>query len=388
MTEWREVKLGDVATITAGGDAPKNAFSKNKTDEFAIPIYSNGITDKGLYGYTNKATIIKPATTISARGTIGAVFRRTEPYLPIVRLISVIGNESIVDSDFLYYALCNTRIEGDGSVQAQLTVPMISNYFIAIPSMQEQKRIARILSSLDDKIEVNNQINRNLEEQAKAIYLQLFKTESQKWTKVKAADLFDISIGKTPPRKEAQWFSNNPEDVVWVSIADMGRSGLYIADSTEYLRKEAVSRFNITIIPQGSILLSFKLTIGRIAIADCDLTTNEAIAHFVMNDCMYREYLYFYLKLFNYQSMGNTSSIATAVNSKIIRGMLLDIPPVEELRSFHKRVEPLFSTIRMNQKENRALTVIRDTLLPKLMSGKISLPEKDVSDLIEHRPIG
>ena len=137
----------------------------------------------------------------------------------------------------------------------------------------------------------------------------------------RADEYFDISIGKTPPRKEPQWFSTDPTDRVWVSISDMGSCGLYIADSSEYLTHESVEKFNVKVVPDNTVLLSFKLTVGRVAITDGAMTTNEAIAHFKTDKSEITEYLYCYLKGFNYQTMGSTSSIATAVNSKIIKAM-------------------------------------------------------------------
>ena len=221
--------------------------------------------------------------------------------------------------------------------------------------------------------------NHNLEEQAKALYDQIWDNyDSGTWSSAKAEDLFDISIGKTPPRKESQWFSENDNDIVWVSIADMGQSGCFILNSSEYLTPDAVSRFNVKRVPAGAILLSFKLTVGRVAIAGCELTTNEAIAHFRMDDSSIREYLFFYLKQFNYQTMGSTSSIATAVNSKMVKAMRIDIPPKETLEMFHSTVSPMFGKIKQNQQETQKLTQLRDALLPKLMSGEIDVSEVEV----------
>ena len=94
--------------------------------------------------------------------------------------------------------------------------------------------------------------NHNLEEQAKALYDQIWKDySSSTWRSAKAEELFDISIGKTPPRKEAQWFSEKVNDIVWVSIADMGQAGCFISNSSEYLTQEAVSRFNVKQVPVG-----------------------------------------------------------------------------------------------------------------------------------------
>lgn len=224
---------------------------------------------------------------------------------------------------------------------------------------------------------VNKTVNDNLEQQVMALYRQMFIENTNAARRVCRADeYFDISIGKTPPRKEPQWFSENPADCVWVSISDMGSCGLFIANSSAYLTHEAVEKFNVKVVPDNTVLLSFKLTVGRIAITDGEMTTNEAIAHFKTNKPEINEYLFCYLKDFNYQTMGSTSSIATAVNSKIIKGMPFVVPADSELEAFHGFAGPIFAMIKSNQRENNRLATLRDTLLPKLMSGEI-----DVSDI-------
>ena len=189
----------------------------------------------------------------------------------------------------------------------------------------------------------------------------------------KVDDFFDIAIGKTPPRKEQQWFTTNPTDVTWVSISDMGSCGTYISKSSEKLTHEAIEKFNIRLIPDNTVLLSFKLTIGRIAITHGIMTTNEAIAHFKTNNPKINEYLYCYLKNFNYQTMGSTSSIATAVNSKIIKSMPFIIPTNDEISHFHAIVGPMFKQILDRQIENDLLAETRDTLLPRLISGELDV---------------
>jgi len=195
------------------------------------------------------------------------------------------------------------------------------------------------------------------------------------WVIGKAEDFFDIAIGKTPPRKEPEWFTTNPKDVIWVSISDMGSCGMFISDSSEYLTAESVERFNVKIVPSGTVLLSFKLTVGRVAITDGEMTTNEAIAHFKQLSDVTLEYLYCYLKAFDYQSLGNTSSIATAVNSKTIKAMPFVMPDEKALADFHAATAPLFEQVRVNLAENARLATLRDTLLPRLMSGKLSVTD-------------
>ena len=255
----------------------------------------------------------------------------------------------------------------------------IENLELLLPDRKTQEKIVAILSSIDKKIKQNNEINNNLLEQVLAIYHYRFvDTANESRQTCRADEYFDISIGKTPPRKEPQWFSTNPNDVTWVSISDMGTCGLYISKSSEQLTREAVDRHNVKIVPDNIVLLSFKLTIGRIAITDGKMTTNEAIAHFKTNKKEINEYLYCYLKCFNYQTMGSTSSIATAVNSKIIKGMPFTVPTDEEITEFHSIAAPMFAKIKTNQAEIRHLTSLRDTLLPKLMSGKLDVSDIDI----------
>jgi type I restriction enzyme S subunit len=290
------------------------------------------------------------------------------------------------DPAFIYYLATSpsfrevaikSMVGSSGRQRVQQDV--FENLELVLPDYETQVRAGKVLSAFDDKIELNTRINHNLEEQAKALYDQIWNNyDSGTWSFAKAEDLFDISIGKTPPRKESQWFSENENDIVWVSIADMGQSGCFISNSSEYLIPDAVSKFNVKRVPAGAILLSFKLTVGRVAITGCELTTNEAIAHFRIEDSTIREYLYFYLKHFNYQTMGSTSSIATAVNSKMVKAMRIDIPARETLENFHSTVFPMFEQIKQNQQEIQTLAQLRDALLPKLMSGEIDVSEVEI----------
>ena len=280
----------------------------------------------------------------------------------------------------IYYYLKSDRVRQQllnlniGGVQPSIKVPHLLNLEIFLPPLEEQRRIAGILSAIDDKIENNRRINDNLEQQAQALYKQWFvDNRSDDWEVGKVSDYYDITIGKTPPRKEKQWFSNNPKDSVWVSISDMGSCGAYISDSSEYLTTKAVDKFNIKVVPNNTVLLSFKLTVGRVAISDGAMTTNEAIAHFnTLNDYL-TEYTYLALKAYNFANLGSTSSIATAVNSKIIKSMLWVMPNGNVLRDFHNIVAPIFTQIKNNIRENETLATLRDTLLPKLMNGEIQL---------------
>tara|TARA_R110000737_G_C14624193_1_gene494259 strand:+ start:12747 stop:14114 length:1368 start_codon:yes stop_codon:yes gene_type:complete len=195
------------------------------------------------------------------------------------------------------------------------------------------------------------------------------------WDVKPANEIANIAIGKTPPRKQQEWFSSQREgNVVWVSIRDMGAEATFIGDSSEYLTPESISKFNVKVVPQDSVILSFKLTLGRVCITSCELATNEAIAHFVSPKFgLTKEYVYSYLKTFNYDLLGSTSSIATAVNSKIIKEMPFLVPPASIIKEYNKIIEKVFDKKQKISEQNKNLEKMRDTLLPKLISGEITI---------------
>lgn len=405
--EWKEVKIGDLGQIITG-KTPKTAIKKNwggkipflsPSDDMSnktSPVTARTLTELGV---AEVAKCLIPANSIcvSCIGSDLGKVVKTDRELVTNQQINTIVPHSNVDSDFVYYLMCIVGKELNYISKTSTAVPIInkstfSDWNIVIPEkVEDQRRIASILSSLDRKIELNNKINADLEEMAQAIFknwfvdFEPFKDDKfvdselgmipEGWKVGRADDFYQINIGKTPPRKEHKWFSTNPADKIWVSIANMGNSGIFISDSSEYLTKEAVDRHNIIMVPRNTILLSFKLTVGRVAIADKELTTNEAIARFILSDDKYMEYLYLYLKNFDYNSLGSTSSIATAVNSKTIKGMQMLQPSDKIIDAFHIQVNPIFEKIRSLTKENSRLSLLRDTLLPRLMSGELEVPE-------------
>lgn len=195
------------------------------------------------------------------------------------------------------------------------------------------------------------------------------------WSVKTIDELSLVGIGKTPPRKESRWFSRNPSDVPWMSIRDLGNTGTFITHTSEFLTPEAVDEFRIRKIPNNTVVLSFKLTIGRIAITDGEMLSNEAIAHFRLNAeaTFGSPYLYCYLKNFDYDQMGGTSSIATAVNSRMVRQIKILVPSIEICAAFETTVAPIFAQIKNLQKQSHTLASLRDTLLPKLLSGEVAI---------------
>ena len=126
---YMKVSIVDVSKeIFAGGDVPKDRFSIKKTEKYSVPVYANAEKNNGLYGYTDLARVSDECVTVAARGTIGYCARRYEPFLPVVRLITVIPNHKIISNDYLYYALKKIKPIGIGTSIPQMTVPDIKKY--------------------------------------------------------------------------------------------------------------------------------------------------------------------------------------------------------------------------------------------------------------------
>lgn len=390
--EWTTKKISEIAVLNPRETLQKGKITKkigmDKLQPFNrdITSYEKEIFTGGSK-FRNGDTIMARITPCLENGKIAkvAILDENEIGFGSTEFIVFRAKEEI-DEDYLYYLVCSSIVREPAiksmvgsSGRQRVQTDVIQNLEIELPTAKEQKVIGKILRNLDDKIKLNNEINNNLEQQVLTLYQHNFiDTINELRKKCKMEEYFDVSIGKTPPRKEPRWFSNNLQDITWISISDMGNSGLYISNSSEQLTREAIEHHNIKIVPDNTVLLSFKLTVGRVAITDGEVTTNEAIAHFKTNQKEINEYLYCYLKHFKFETMGSTSSIAIAINSKIIKSMLFIVPTDVELDNFHNTVAPMFRKIKDNLIEISNLTYLRDTLLPKLMSGEVDVSEIDI----------
>ena len=158
---WKISTLDKVANLKAGGDKPK-VYSDIVNSVCKIPIYSNGSENEGLYGYTDKARILEECITISARGNVGYTCLRRTPFVPIVRLISVIPID--IDVIYLYYYLKNLSFDSNGAAQQQITIPMIKEYKVIVPSEEILLEYRKVACSIHDKIDIIKNQNTLLKE--------------------------------------------------------------------------------------------------------------------------------------------------------------------------------------------------------------------------------
>ena len=405
---WGKVKVGDCCEVTSS----KRIFFSEYVDS-GVPFYrskeiiesSNGqaiseplfISQEKYDEIKNHFGVPQPGDMLlTSVGTIGVPYIVREKdyfYFKDGNLTWFRNFSDELDSKYLYFwvkssegqsVLNNTTI---GSSQKALTIASLKGLEIPCPPAPVQKRIVEILAGYDDLIENNQKQIKLLEEAAQRLYKEWFVDlhfpghettpivdgVPEGWKVDRADTFFNMSIGKTPPRAEKQWFTDGDKGTPWISISDMGNSGTYVFHSTEGLTAEAISKHNVRVVPADTILVSFKLTVGRVSITTTNTCTNEAIAHFLIPDGFLREYTYLYLKCFEYDSLGNTSAISKAVNSKIIKAMPFVMPDPEILQRFHQVGKPILEEIKNKQKTNIYLAEARDRLLPKLMSGEIEV---------------
>ena len=402
--EWEYMKATDYCDSVRDGthDTPKPTETgyklvtgKHIKNGVIDPSDAYYISEKDYRKINERSLVEQWDVLMSMIGTVGevAVVENKPDYaIKNVALFKCGGSE--LKGRWLSYYLKSPEAKGHmtghqkGSSQQFLSLTQLRDLPVAVTDDTSMREIIKRLSCFDELIEVNNQQINLLEELLGRTYKEWFldfhfpgseNTKRQNddlpygWKRDRADQFFDITIGKTPPRAEKQWFVNGDKGVAWASISDMGDSGTFIFKTNEGLTSDAVEKHNMKVVPSGTVLLSFKLTVGRVSITTKPMCTNEAIAHFRIESSFLREYTYSYLKAFKYDTLGNTSSISKAVNSKIIKAMPFVMPDDNVLIAFSKSMGPVLDEINTKQLEVINLIEARDRLLNKLMSGEIEL---------------
>lgn len=429
QSKWQKTTLGEFVNIN-----PRRSVKKGTVTPFVgMPDIAENIRDIRIIGEREFGSGMKFQDG-------DTLFARITPCLENGKTVLVNGlgegviahgsTEFIVlspkdiehDAKFIYYLarlpefreFARSRMEGTSGRQ-RVDATALASYEFMLPPPDIRKGIGEALSAFDDKMIANSQMNQTLEKIAQRIFKSwfidfdpvkanaegvpfnglspeiqaLFPSEFEEselgmipkgWAINEISKCVDVGIGKTPPRNQHEWFELNKYSTnkKWFSIKDMGNNGLFAINSSEFLTDSSIEKFNIRLIPENAVILSFKLTLGRVSITTETCCTNEAIAHFVTDSStspITSEFLYFYLKNFNYGLLGSTSSIATAVNSKIIKAIPIFEASKEVMCKFTEVVSPFFEKIRMNSLQNNTLENIRSRILPRLLSGQVSLSD-------------
>ena len=244
--------------------------------------------------------------------------------------------------------------------------------------LKAQHKIANILSSLDDKIEVNRRINEQLEELAQALFKSWFVDfepfkdgEFVESEFVKLGDVVKTTSGGTPSRKHMEYYGGNHG---WVKSKEL--NGTFIIDTEETITDDAIAKSSAKMLPAKSILIAmYGATVGQYAILSKPMTCNQAVCALIPNDNYPYTYLFMFAKNKKEELVNKAVGSAQQNISQVLIKDLDVSNDIGKIKKFHLLVNPMFETIEKNQQEITHLTNLRDTLLPKLMSGEINVEE-------------
>ena len=396
MAEWIECKISDIGTVV-GGATPSTKKPEN---------YDNGtiawITPKDLSTFSGRyiqhgernitetglkscSTQLLPKNTVlfSSRAPIGYVAIAANDVCTNQGFKSVIPNEN-TNPLFLYYLLKynKDKIEGMGSGTTfkEVSGNTMKNIVVSVPTDKKvQERISSMLGSIDYKIEENERINNNLEQQAMALFKSWFidfepfdRKVPKAWINGVLGDFVEIKRGGSP-RPIQNFLSDS--GFHWLKISDAtGISSPFINEIKEYIIEAGLKK--TVYLKSGSLVLSNSATPGLPKILDIGTCIHDGWLYFPSSKFS-NEYLYLYFKHIrdNLIALGN-GSVFTNLKTDILKNYPTYLPTEDVLKKFDELVQPIFSMILSKTREIKRLAEIRDTLLPKLMSGEL-----DVSDI-------
>ena len=384
MEEWKIYRAEDFClTVTDGThDSPKPKTcgrylitSKHLKPSGIDFSSANKIGEEDYNKIIQRSKVEQYDILFSMIGTIGNIHRVTIPTVDFaVKNMGIfkMGGDAY-RSLWMYYWLqspeakeyINSRVTG--STQGYLTLGNLRDFPIRVPSIEEQKKIVDILSSLDDKIEVNRRINDNLEQQAQALYKQWFVD----FDTIKLGDAITTTSGGTPSRKNPEYYDGN---YGWVKSKELNCS--FIIDTEEKITEQAISKSAAKMLPKKSVLIAmYGATVGQYALLSSSMACNQAVCALLPNENYPYTYLFMFAKNKKEELINKAVGSAQQNISQVLIKDLDISNDILKIKQFHTIVNPFFETIEKNQQEITRLTTLRDTLLPKLMSGELSVED-------------
>lgn len=388
--KYNEVCLADVCDLIAGYAFKSKDFGDFddkviKITHITPPIVDmNGLSGVDFSKYNReklKRYIAKSGDYVLAMtgATIGKIGRIVSGEAYINQRVLLFKNKDAIDKDFLYYVLLQHDFEqyvynhiDSESAQPNISATTIGKYIFSLPPMSIQQKIGRLLRSLDEKCEVNNAINHNLQQQAQTLFKKWFIGKNIGFKDVSLSTLMSYAGGSQPPASE---FIATPRDgyVRFVQIRDYETDG--------HINYIPISSKNKLCEETDIMIARYGASLGRICFG-LNGAYNVALAKVFPQKPYYREFLRCYLSSRDfYEGINNRGgrSAQAGFNESDIRSFILSFPCDDMLvREFENTASPMFAQRLSLLKENRKLVGIRDTLLPKLMSGEIDVSEVEV----------
>lgn len=408
--EWKEVTLGDLCEISSS----KRIFAKEYQSD-GVPFYrgkeiiakqkGNAISNelfisrnryeeiKARYGVPQQRELL-----LTSVGTLGVpyVIKEEEFYFKDGNL-TWFRHFNGLDVEYLYYWFLSPYGKNEintkaiGSTQKALTIDSLSKFDIKIPvNLDDQRRIASILSSLDRKIELNNKINADLEEMAQAIFkswfvdFEPFKDGKfvdselgmipEGWKVGRLDEIADVVGGSTPSKAKPEYYTQ--KGIAWLTPKNLSNHpAVYTSRGEIDITKEGYNSTSTKLMPKGTILFTSRAPIGYISIAQNDICTNQGFKSLVpkkAGTC----FLYCFLKYVTPEIENkSTGSTFKEASGSLMKSLKVIMPEQKVFEDFETIVSPLFARIESLEKESSRLSLLRDTLLPRLMSGELEVPE-------------
>ena len=399
MSDWYKAKIKDFADVKGGKRLPKGKqLVKEPNDHPYIRIrdlgktkylqltseyeYVDDDTQQSISRYiVNKGDIlISVVGTIGLIGIVGATLDGANQTENCDKIINITG----VMPEYLYYYLKSNfgqveiRKGTVGAVQPKLPLKNVQDISVFYPPMEEQEKIVAILSAIDEKIETNEAVNNNLEEQAQAYFDKLFVVNADpNWPECTLSDIGSVIAGGTPSKSKPEYYTD--QGIAWITPKDLSvDKSKFISRGENDISELGFSKSSATKMPAGTILFSSRAPIGYIAIAQNEVTTNQGFKSVIPNENIGTAYVYFLLKnlLPTIEGMASGSTFKE-ISGAEMKSVPTVIPDANTIRLFSNLCEPIFKEQEVLESENKHLSTLRDSLLQKLISGEI-----DVSDLV------
>lgn len=387
MGEWKEYKLGEIIKIVGGG-TPKTSecrYWNGNIPWLSVVDFNNDRkyvyeTEKhiSIEGLNNSSTKIlsKGDIIISARGTVGAMAMLGKD-MAFNQSCYGIQPTKLVDRDYLYYLLFSSIQElkhnSHGGVFDTITRDTFDTIEILLPPLSEQKRIASILGSLDDKIDLLHRENETLETMAETLFRKWFIEDAKdEWEEGTLDDILSIKGGTTPSTKEPKYWNGK---IAWTSPRDVtSLNGIYLFDTDRKITEDGLKQISSGLLPAGTLLMSSRAPVGALAYAEIPLAINQGYIAIIDNKGYSKEFIYLWLKL-NMDLVRSYSNGSTfmEISKSAFKALNIQIPPQKNVEDFSKIIKPLFNKIKLNEQQIINLGRIKNKILPKLMSNELKI---------------
>ena len=291
------------------------------------------------------------------------------------------ARESISDPQFIYYLATSpwfrniaikSMVGSSGRQRVQQSV--LDDLVLNVPPLEEQKKISSLLCVLDQKIALNNEINDNLERQAQAYFQELFVNNADPaWTLGTICNLGTVVGGSTPSKTKPEYYTE--DGIAWITPKDLSiNKAKFISHGENDITELGLKNSSASIMPEGTVLFSSRAPIGYIAIASGKVTTNQGFKSVVPKPEIGTAYVYCFLKhnLPVIEGMASGSTFKE-VSGSTMKNVPAVIPDTETLTCLNDFCAPIFAHQRTLEEQNQSLAALRDSLLPKLMSGEIDV---------------